>query len=208
MLWNDIDWPDAGRAPGPHSIEALLGHYRATVPEGIVNDRWGADVWDYRTSEYDAHTQHEAAPGWEHCRGLGFSFGYNRVEDESLTLSPRELARHYADVVSRGGRLLLNVGPTAAGEIPPVQRRTLEGAASWLVAIKPHTIGRGPVAEGDVEVSGCRVVARLGHARRHSSSDRRARGIRSLARWTPGRGRAAARLTRRRAASTVVCSFV
>jgi alpha-L-fucosidase len=153
VLWNDIDWPDAGKAPGPHSIEALLDRYRAAVPDGIVNDRWGVDVWDYRTSEYDAHTQHETEPGWEHCRGLGFSFGYNRVEDESLTLTPRELARLYADVVSRGGRLLLNVGPTAAGEIPAVQRRTLEGVAPWLTAIKPHTVGRRMLGAGEVEAT-------------------------------------------------------
>jgi alpha-L-fucosidase len=102
------------------------------VPEGIVNDRWGADVWDYRTSEYDHGTANEADAGWEHCRGLGFSFGYNRAEDESLTLSPRELARLYADIVSRGGRLLLNVGPTAAGEIPAAQQESLRGLGRWI----------------------------------------------------------------------------
>lgn len=153
VVWNDIDWPDAGKLPGPHSIDSLLAHYRRVVPDGIVNDRWGVDVWDYRTSEYDAHTQHETDPGWEHCRGLGFSFGYNRVEDESLTLSPRELARLYADVVSRGGRLLLNVGPTAAGEIPAVQRRTLEGVAGWMRHVKPMTIGRRTLAADELEVT-------------------------------------------------------
>ncbi len=153
LVWNDIDWPDAGKRPGPRSIDSLLGHYRRVVPEGIVNDRWGAKVWDYRTSEYDHATENETEPGWEHCRGLGFSFGYNRVEDESLTLSPRELARLYADVVARGGRLLLNVGPTAAGEIPPVQRRTLEGVAGWMARVKPLTIGRRPSAAHEVEVT-------------------------------------------------------
>ena len=143
--------PASGRAP--QSIEALIARYREVVPEGIVNDRWGADVWDYHTSEYDHGTANETSVGWEHCRGLGFSFGYNRNEDESLTLSPRELARLYADIVSRGGRLLLNVGPTAAGEIPPVQRRTLEGVAPWLTAIKPLTIGRRALGDGEVEVT-------------------------------------------------------
>ena len=118
-----------------------------------MNDRWGADVGDYRTSEYDHGTDHEGGTGWEHCRGLGFSFGYNRVEDASLTLSPRELARLYADVVSRGGRLLLNVGPEASGRIPDVQRRTLEGIAPWMSAIKPHTVGRSRLADGELEVT-------------------------------------------------------
>lgn len=153
LLWNDIEWPDAGKAPGPHSLESLRERYRGIVSEGIMNDRWGADVWDYRTSEYDTAVGHEAGMGWEHCRGLGFSFGYNRLEDKSLTISPRELARLYADTVSRGGRLLLNVGPTAAGEIPAVQRRTLEGIAEWMSAIKQLTIGRR-LLRGELEVTG------------------------------------------------------
>ncbi|ANJ26187.1 alpha-L-fucosidase [Agromyces aureus] len=153
LIWNDIDWPDAGKRPGPRSIEALLARYREAVPHGVVDDRWGAPVGDYATSEYAHDTDHETGTGWEHCRGLGFSFGYNRVEDESLTLSPRELARLYADVVSRGGRLMLNVGPTAAGEIPAVQRRTLEGVAPWMTAIKPHTLGRRMLRADEVEVT-------------------------------------------------------
>lgn len=153
LIWNDIDWPDAGKRPGPRSIEALLARYREAVPHGVVDDRWGAPVGDYATSEYAHDTDHETGTGWEHCRGLGFSFGYNRVEDESLTLSPRELARLYADVVSRGGRLMLNVGPTAAGEIPAVQRRTLEGVAPWMTAIKPHTLGRRMLGADEVEVT-------------------------------------------------------
>jgi alpha-L-fucosidase len=107
-----------------------------------VNDRWGADVWDYRTSEYSMAAEHETGIGWEHNRGLGSSFGYNHVEDESLTLSPRALAKHYADVVSRGGRLLLNVGPDASGRIPDVQLRTLTGVAEWMSVIKPYTTDR------------------------------------------------------------------
>ena len=27
VLWNDIEWPDAGKVPGPHSLESLLERY-------------------------------------------------------------------------------------------------------------------------------------------------------------------------------------
>ncbi|MQM25860.1 alpha-L-fucosidase [Glycomyces albidus] len=151
VLWNDIEWPEAGKEDG--SLDALIAHYREAVPDGIVNDRWGADVWDYRTSEYSMGADHETGVGWEHNRGLGSSFGYNRVEDESLTLSPRALAMHYADVVSRGGRLLLNVGPDASGRIPEVQRRTLEGVAGWMTAVKPYTADRRFPGEDEAGVS-------------------------------------------------------
>ena len=151
ILWNDIEWPDAGKADG--SLLELMRHYRHTVPDGVVNDRWGMEVWDYRTSEYAHGTEHEVGSGWEHNRGLGFSFGFNRLEDEAQTLTPRELARLYADVVSRGGRLLLNIGPEASGAIPEIQRRTLEGIAPWMAQVKPFTANRGPVEPGSVVAS-------------------------------------------------------
>ncbi|SDS60359.1 alpha-L-fucosidase [Pseudarthrobacter equi] len=153
VIWNDIDWPDAGRADG--SLTELLEHYRQLVPDGIVNDRWGADVWDYRTSEYSHDTHNESGIGWEHNRGLGFSFGYNQIENLELTMSTQEIAKLYADVVSRGGRLLLNVGPTAAGEIPDVQLRSLTGLAPWIQNVKPYTIQRRPAQPSDdIKITG------------------------------------------------------
>ena len=148
VIWNDINWPDAGKADG--SLDSLLDYYKTVVPEGIINDRWGTDRRDYRTSEYSHDTHNEAGLGWEHNRGLGLSFGFNQLEDESLTMNSRELARLYSDVVSRGGRLLLNVGPKASGEIPDVQRRTLEGIAPWMETVKPLTLGRSSVEPGVV----------------------------------------------------------
>lgn len=151
VIWNDIEWPDAGKTDG--SLEDLMVHYREVVPDGIVNDRWGAEVWDYRTSEYSHDTHNERGVGWEHNRGLGFSFGYNQIEDEELTLSPRDLAKLYADVVSRGGRLLLNVGPTAEGMIPDVQLRTLNAIGSWLREVKAHTHSRRPLTEAEAQTT-------------------------------------------------------
>lgn len=144
VIWNDIEWPDAGKEDD--SLFELMRFYRSAVPDGIVNDRWGAEVGGYPTSEYSHDTHHERGVGWEHNRGLGFSFGFNQLEDESLTMTSRELARLYADIVSRGGRLLINVGPKASGEIPEVQRRTLEVFGQWVGPVKPLTLGRSPLA--------------------------------------------------------------
>ena len=49
-------------------------------------------------------------------------------------MSPRQAIRFLLHVASRGGNLLLNVGPDAAGNIPPVQRRCLEGMGDWMKA--------------------------------------------------------------------------
>ena len=135
VLWNDINWPDAGKRTGSWSLHELFSDYYAGKPDGVVNDRWGDTHWDFRTSEYEAGSENEAELGWENCRGIGFSFGYNRAEDERHILTGRQLACHLTDVVSRGGRLLLNVGPTAEGEIP--------GAPAGVLAIARPLDGPG-----------------------------------------------------------------
>lgn len=132
VLWNDIEWPDSGKRTGAWSLHELFTDFYAGNPDGVVNDRWGETHWDYRTSEYEVGTEAEAGSDWEQCRGLGFSFGYNQVEDTSVVLSGHELARLLADIVSRGGRLLLNVGPTAAGEIPDIQQESLRALGRWM----------------------------------------------------------------------------
>ncbi|HET9872224.1 MAG TPA: alpha-L-fucosidase [Propionibacteriaceae bacterium] len=132
VLWNDINWPDSGKRTGTWSLHELFDAFYAHNPDGVVNDRWGETHWDYRTSEYEQGTAVETGTNWEQCRGLGFSFGYNQVEDASVVLSGHELARLLGDVVSRGGRLLLNVGPTADGEIPAIQQTSLRGLGRWM----------------------------------------------------------------------------
>jgi alpha-L-fucosidase len=131
VLWNDINWPDAGKRAGSWSLHELFEDFYAGNPDGVINDRWGIPFADYLTSEYEAGLDKEGDQAWENCRGLGFSFGYNQVEDERQVLSGAKLARHLADVVSRGGRLLLNVGPTAAGEIPAIQQASLRSLGRW-----------------------------------------------------------------------------
>jgi alpha-L-fucosidase len=132
VLWNDIDWPDAGKHDGDLGLTRLFRHYYRTVPDGVVNDRWGTTHWDFRTSEYQHGLANEGAHAWENCRGIGLSFGYNQVEDAAHLLGGPAIARHLVDVVSRGGNLLLNVGPTADGRIPDLQRASLEQLARWM----------------------------------------------------------------------------
>ena len=145
LLWNDINWPDEGKNFGPSGLGTLFEKYYAAVPEGVVNDRWGDTHKDYGTSEYEANKDAEGDEEWENCRGLGFSFGYNQLEGPELTLSGKEIARLLADIVSRGGRLLLNVGPKADGTIPDVQRRSLVDMGKWMAHAKPFLAGAEPL---------------------------------------------------------------
>jgi alpha-L-fucosidase len=125
VLWNDISYPRTGGL-----ADLLEGYWRA-VPEGVVNDRFRAAHADFTTPEY--RTLDGIAPRkWETCRGLGFSFGWNRNEGNEQVLSERALVHLLADVVSKNGNLLLNLGPMADGTIPALQRERVLALGAWL----------------------------------------------------------------------------
>lgn len=133
LLWNDINWPDFSKQEGEYSLPALFDYYYKAVPHGVVNDRWGADVHsDFKTSEYQHMADSESAKFWENCRGVGFSFGYNELETQEHSFTPTSAIRYFVDVVSRGGNLLLNIGPKANGEIPEIQVNALRGIGDWM----------------------------------------------------------------------------
>ncbi|WP_179282584.1 alpha-L-fucosidase [Streptosporangium subroseum] len=153
VLWGDIEWPDAGKPEGPKSLVRLFEAFYAATPDGVVNDRWGETHWDFRTSEYQHGRGIEGASMWENTRGTGYSFGYNQLEDEGHSLSGPEAIRHFVDVVSRGGNLLLNVGLMEDGTVPALQRRTLTELAMWNAANGSSVFGSVPVA-GDIAKPG------------------------------------------------------
>jgi alpha-L-fucosidase len=148
ILWNDIDWPDAGKSDSASGLFNLLGHYRTAIPDGVINDRWGIPLSDFRTSEYQAHVDSESAAAWEHCRGIGLSFGYNQLEGKNESITARDAVRLLVDIVSRGGNLLLNIGPRADGTLPELQRDVLEGLAVWIRDGAKAIYGATPVRDG------------------------------------------------------------
>jgi len=86
---------------------------------------------DFRTPEYALPASTHGRK-WELARGLGSSFGFNRLEGEPETLSLEALVHLLIDVVSKNGNLLIGVGPRADGTIPQLQRERLEGLGAWL----------------------------------------------------------------------------
>ena len=141
-MWNDIGYPVGS------DIGALFADYYNAVPEGVINDRFtqaGPDEVakisqgmlpkpahaDYRTPEYAVFDTIQPDK-WESCRGLGFSFGYNRNESVNDMLSPVELIRSFVDIVSKNGNLLINVGPRGDGSIPAEQAERLQALGAWL----------------------------------------------------------------------------
>ena len=69
---------------------------------------------------------------WEENRGIGHSYGYNRNEQLGDYKSSHDLILMLVDVVSRGGNLLLDIGPTADGRIPVIMQQRLIDIGNWL----------------------------------------------------------------------------
>ena len=134
VLWNDIEWPDDAKDFSEGGLGTLFNYFYEKVPTGVVNDRYGQTHSDYLTSEYSHNLDNEADKAWENCRGIGYSFAYNRLEDESHYLTGYQIARMLTDIVSRGGHFLLNVGPKADGTLPALQHQALEDLGSWMHA--------------------------------------------------------------------------
>ncbi len=125
LLWNDINYPKSG-----HPLEIMAFYYN-TVPDGVIDDRFGVQHHDFTSPEYE--TLSKINPNkWEECRGLGRSFGYNRAEGEAETIPSADLIYLLADIVSKNGNLLLDVGPEADGTIPAIQMERLRDLGNWL----------------------------------------------------------------------------
>ncbi len=102
----------------------------------VLNDRWakftdGKKHGDYYTREYSNRNMPEDKP-WEECRGMGFSFSYNQNEDIEDYSSPQGLILTLVNIVSKGGNLLLGIGPNGNGKIPPIMQERLLQMGEWL----------------------------------------------------------------------------
>jgi alpha-L-fucosidase len=86
---------------------------------------------DFRTVEYAAGAN-MGAKKWEACRGIGWAFGYNREDKHENHLTGAGLIDLYHDMTSRGGNVLINVGPMADGTIPELQRTPLKALGRFI----------------------------------------------------------------------------
>ncbi len=92
----------------------------------------GALLGDFQTPERRNITKIYDIP-WETCDALDpTSWGYNQRTPDDKYMTANELVDYLSDIVSKGGNLLINIGPKADGTIPEVMQERLKGIGQWL----------------------------------------------------------------------------
>jgi alpha-L-fucosidase len=135
IIFSDGEWELTSEEWRSPELLAWLFNESPVRDEVVIDDRWGKDTrhkhGGYFTTEYTSGMQQSGHP-WEESRGMGYSYGYNRNEAIADYHTDRELLMMLIDIVSRGGNLLLDIGPTADGRIPVIMEERLLQIGDFL----------------------------------------------------------------------------
>jgi alpha-L-fucosidase len=139
ILWLDYSFPgEFGKGRKDWDSVELLKMVRQLQPEIIVNDRLDLkDVnggWDFTTPEQFKVQSWPEIDGkkipWETCQTFSGSWGYYR--DEYTWKDTKQLLVLLIESISKGGNLLLNVGPTGRGTFDHRAVEALDNMGSWM----------------------------------------------------------------------------
>lgn len=141
LLFLDFSYPGPdGKGKNDWDSENLVKMIRELQPHILINDRLDLeDEWDFKTPEQVIPYSWPEVNGkkviWESCQTFSGSWGYHR--DEATWREADEIVKTLIDCVSKGGNLLLNVGPTARGEFDYRARERLEKIGEWMYYHSP-----------------------------------------------------------------------
>jgi alpha-L-fucosidase len=135
LIFSDGEWDLPSSEWDSPGLLAWLYNESPVTADVVTNDRWGKETRHHHGSYYTT----EYTPGmadmthaWEESRGMGFSYGYNRAERIEHYHTGRNLIIMLIDLASRGGNLLLDIGPDGDGTIPVIMEQRLLEIGDWL----------------------------------------------------------------------------
>ncbi len=169
IMWFDFSYPDKdapddftkGKGHKAWNSEELLKMIRQMQPNIILDDRLDLPHgWDIKTPEQfqpRGWVMFDGQPVvWEACQTFSGSWGYHR--DETSWKSIDQLVQMLIDTVSKGGNLLLNVGPTGRGEFDERALACLSGMGEWMRRHSRSIYGCTQAPEGFKAPQDCRLT--------------------------------------------------
>lgn len=139
ILWLDFSYPgENGKGRNDWDSENLIKMVRKLQPGILIDDR--ADLKEYEdggdffTPEQFKVSKWPEVNGkkvpWETCQTFSGSWGYSR--DENTWKDTKQLLTLLIETVSKGGNLILNVGPTARGLFDARADAALNAMGKWM----------------------------------------------------------------------------
>jgi alpha-L-fucosidase len=133
-MWFDGQW----EATWTHELAARLeAQIRHRQPRIIINNRIdgaGAPktggLGDFGTPEQTIPATGTPGSDWESCITMNDNWGFKAADHNWK--SPRKLVEILVETASKGGNLLLNIGPMADGRWPPESIERMHALATWM----------------------------------------------------------------------------
>ena len=151
VLWFDGEWENTWNEKYGKEIYTYC---RSLKPDLIINNRVGAGRMDMEGltkegafgGDFGTPEQQIPATGlpgvdWETCMTMNDHWGYNK-NDKNFK-SAAEILQMLADIASKGGNYLLNVGPQSNGQFPQESIDRLKEIGRWMSANGESVYGTG-----------------------------------------------------------------
>ncbi len=125
LYWFDGDWEQSAEKWRAKEIREMI---LSDNPRAIINSRLQG-YGDYATPEQGVPISKPDARYWELCMTMNDNWGYQQNDKNYKT--PNQIIRIFVDCISKGGNLLLDIGPKADGTIPDEQINILKELGRW-----------------------------------------------------------------------------
>ena len=125
LYWFDGDWEQNAEKWHAEEIRELV---LSDNPYTIINSRLQG-YGDYATPEQGVPISRPESPYWELCLTMNDSWGYQPNDTNYKTAN--QVIRIFVDCISKGGNLLLDIGPKPDGTIPEEQVDILKELGRW-----------------------------------------------------------------------------
>ena len=125
LWWFDGDWEHSAEE---WQSEKVRNGILKVNPAAIINGRLQG-YGDYETPEQNFPVSRPKYNWWELCMTINNSWGYQPKDTAWKT--PFEIITIFADAVSNGGNLLLDIGPKEDGTIPEEEVHVLKELGKW-----------------------------------------------------------------------------
>ena len=131
IIW--FDWWGAAFNPNETKniarAHAFVDSIHKWQPDCLINNRLNGIGADYGTPEQEIPDKTQKT-AFEVCMTINDHWGFNKYDQNWK--STKKIVYNLCDIASKGGNYLLNVGPTAEGEIPDQSLKVLNEVGNWL----------------------------------------------------------------------------